>query len=89
MAEEQNRVVQFTDIANILMCWKKPEYPVHSLVPDPDRIQQIARPRCNPHFRLVITCKDTYPKAFYVKTNYWRWTEIRDALRDLVSIFFF
>ena len=85
MTEEGHQVVHFADIANIVMCWNQPEDPVHSLVPDPDRIQLIVRPGYNPRFRLAITCKDAYQKAFWVKTNYLRWTEIRDALRNLVS----
>ena len=85
MTEEGHQVTHFTDIANILMCWKQPEHPVHSLVPDPDRIQLRVRPGYKTHFRLAITCKDTYQKAFWMNTNYLRWTEIRDALRNMVS----
>ena len=85
MTEAGITATHFTDIANIVMCWNQNKHPVHDLVPDPERIQLIVRPGYNPHFRLAITCKDTYQKAFWVTTNYLRWTEIRDALRNLVS----
>ena len=85
MTEAEPTATHFTQVANIVMCWNQPEHPVHDLVPDAERIQLIVRPGYKLHFHMATTCKDAYQKDFWMKTNCLRWTEIRDALRNLVS----
>ena len=85
MTEAEPTATHFTQVVSIVMCWNQPKHPVQELMPDTDRIQLVVRPGYNMHFHLATTCKDAYQKEFWVKTNCLRWTEIRDALRNLVS----
>ena len=79
MTEAELTATHFTQVANIVMCWNQPEHTVHDLVPHAERIQLIVRPGYKLHFHMATTCKDACQEAFWVKTNYLRWTEIRDV----------